>query len=153
MEKRTSTKRSQGLILEKLEPTDEATGKEINLLHIRVLGSQSDVNVQDCAKVSNNEIYYVLNPEGIVIGYVVLQVEDDTAVILALGVDDRLREKGIGKMLVQPILSNNKVVRLAVHQANKDAIRFYHKMGFMPEAALVNYYGEEQHGFSMVYSK
>lgn len=153
MEKCTSTKRTQSLVLEQLDPADANMIKEISLLHTRVLGSQSDVSIEDCAKVDINHIYYVLNPEGIVIGYTVVQTEDGIANILAVGVDDRLRQKGVGKLLIEPVLDNNRIVRLAVYQGNKDAIKFYHKMGFLPEAVLINYYGEEQHGFSMVYSK
>lgn len=153
MEKRTDTKRIQSLTLLKVDPFDTNIIREISLLHTRVLGSQSDVSIEDCVKVDINHIYYVFNPENIVVGYAVVQTEDKVANILALGVDDRLRQKGIGKMLIQPVIASNNAVRLAVHQNNKNAIKFYHKMGFLPEAVLVNYYGDEEHGFSMICSK
>jgi len=153
MEKRASSQRTQSLAINKLEPSDTETLNEIKLLHIRVLGSQSDVDVEACAKVDANEIHYVLNPEGIVIGYMILQVEFDTVNVLAIGVDDRLREKGVGTTLLKPTLEKYRITRLAVAQENKEAIRFYSKLGFIPEAVLVDYYGLEQHGFSMVYSK
>lgn len=70
--------------------------------------------------------------------------------ILILGVEPRMRRRGIGRGLVETFLQRCRqeglqAVSLEVRASNQEALRLYGRLGFLPEARLPTFYtnGEE----------
>ena len=81
---------------------------------------------------------------GEIIGYMIGQYETDNFHIYSIGVSNKYRRKGIGKMLIDYLVTNHnndyKSITLNVHDLNESGINFYKKNGFQIEKTLKNYY-------------
>lgn len=83
---------------------------------------------------------------GEIIGYMIGQYEKDNFHICSIGVTNKYRRKGIGKLLIDYLVINSnsdyKSITLNVHDENESGINFYKKNGFQVEKFLKDYYGD-----------
>jgi len=90
--------------------------------------------------------FYILEDKAIgVIGYIVAHLEGKSLHISNIAVHPAERRKGYGTLLVRKIvelmtLTNSKYITLEVRVSNKDAIRFYEKLGFKRHRMIKGYY-------------
>lgn len=82
---------------------------------------------------------------GKVIGYCVSTVNERSAHLLSIAVLRRYRRKGIGRALLQALLTNLEAhdvdqVQLEVKVHNEEAIALYIKLGFARDTIIENYY-------------
>ena len=81
-----------------------------------------------------------------IIGYIVGEFNDSNKNfhIMSIGVDDKVRNKGIGTILITNLVDYIKEkcnnITLFVHDENEKAIRFYIKNGFIKISHSSNYY-------------
>ncbi len=81
-----------------------------------------------------------------VIGYIVATILFEDADILKIIVDSKFRRRGVGKQLIDNLLSickknGVKKLHLEVRMDNSTAINFYEDLGFEYEFSRKNYYG------------
>lgn len=111
--------------------------------------TQFDKYNQDSLTQMFNLDYYkfivaTLNDE--VIGYIVATILFEDADILKIIVDTKYRRCGVGKKLIENLLSickenGVKKLHLEVRTDNSNAINFYESLGFEYEFSRKNYYG------------
>ncbi len=81
--------------------------------------------------------------EDVVVGYIAFEVITDEGSIVELAVDPKHRRKGVGKKLVELMLtscSGVKTVCLEVRVSNTAARALYQALGFQPISVRKNYY-------------
>lgn len=81
-----------------------------------------------------------------VVGYLVGEYKnkENRFHIMSFGVDNAYRRKGVGTKILNYIKKRHdfKCTSLYVHAANKNAIAFYAKNGFVSKKIMKNYYKE-----------
>ncbi len=83
--------------------------------------------------------FYVAELDSKVVGYAIGDVKRHLIVSIAVHPD--YRRKGIGKALMNTILKNmHDYAILQVRVSNKEAIKFYKKLGFIEKELLKSYY-------------
>ena len=90
-------------------------------------------------------LWLVAMENGVVIGYVGAQIVPDEADMMNLAVDAKYRRQGIGKALVQHLVSmlKERAVRsltLEVRVSNLPAVSLYEGLGFQTVGRRPNYY-------------
>lgn len=86
-----------------------------------------------------SSIFLVAEMDNKIVGYAI--GDKERRIIVSIAVDPHYRNRGIGRTLLENILKEmNGTVYLQVRKSNKDAIRFYIKMGFVKEKILKSYY-------------
>lgn len=111
--------------------------------------TQFDKYSQDSLTQMFNLDYYkiiVATLDDKVIGYIVATILFEDADILKIIVDSKFRRRGVGKQLIDNLLSickENcvKKLHLEVRMDNSTAINFYEDLGFEYEFSRKNYYG------------
>lgn len=93
----------------------------------------------------DNQLFYVIEDEGKIIGYAGMQLVLDEAQILNVAVEEEYRHKGIGRRIMKLLISRGcslGMVRftLEVRESNLPAIGLYKKMGFFEVGRRPNYY-------------
>jgi ribosomal-protein-alanine N-acetyltransferase len=98
------------------------------------------------AEMGNVSAYYLVAEAGsLVCGYAGSWMIADEAHITTLGVDPRLRRRGIGELLLKAVLEEAarrgvRRVSLEVRVSNAVAQRMYEKFGFTPVGRRAGYY-------------
>lgn len=105
----------------------------------------------DISTLNDNEniIVYTLNNQ--VIAFLEYSILYETIDILNIVVDKPYRKKGIGKSLLDYLITNNKEINhlmLEVRETNINAINFYEKNDFKVIRTIKNYYDSED-GYAM----
>lgn len=72
--------------------------------------------------------------------------------IISFAIDEDIRKKGWGTLMMDKFLHNKTEVYLQVRKSNKSAINLYQKFGFKLTYVLKNYYKNED-GLYMKYKK
>ena len=111
--------------------------------------TQFDKYSQDSLTQMFNLDYYkiiVATLDDKVIGYIVATILFEDADILKIIVDSKFRRRGVGKQLIDNLLSickenGVKKLHLEVRMDNSTAINFYEDLGFEYEFSRKNYYG------------
>lgn len=85
------------------------------------------------------KLFFVLEDEGKIIGYVM--ADEERNLIVSIAVHPDYRRKGYGKMLMEHVLKfmKGKVI-LQVRKSNEAAINFYKKLGFRRVGEIRKYY-------------
>ena len=90
--------------------------------------------------------FLVAQEDNIVVGYIIFWIRfEDEGHIISLAVDRKYYRKKIGSQLVETALEifrkyNVTNIRLEVRKGNRNARKFYQKLGFEEKAHLVEYY-------------
>ncbi|EKF85164.1 ribosomal protein S18-alanine N-acetyltransferase [Methanobacterium formicicum] len=90
--------------------------------------------------------FLVAQEDNIVVGYIIFWIRfEDEGHIISLAVDQKYYRKKIGSQLVETALEifkryNVNSIRLEVRKENREARKFYQKLGFVEKAHLVKYY-------------
>jgi ribosomal-protein-alanine N-acetyltransferase len=104
----------------------------------------------------NPEGFYVAFIDDVLVGYAIVLTEiswrhwsrNRTAHLMNLAVDPRFRNQGIGKRLIDRIISDIKRIEaeeiyLEVRASNTKALAFYKKLGFDRIGVIERFYGDE----------
>jgi|Deesub1362A_J573_1020465.scaffolds.fasta_scaffold04705_3 ribosomal-protein-alanine N-acetyltransferase len=85
------------------------------------------------------KLFFVLEDDGKIIGYVM--ADEERNLIVSIAVHPDYRRKGYGKMLMEHVLKfmKGKVI-LQVRKSNEAAINFYKKLGFRRVGEIRKYY-------------
>jgi ribosomal-protein-alanine N-acetyltransferase len=80
--------------------------------------------------------------KGQILGYIIFAKEGH---ILSIAVHPLHRRKGIGKELIQQVMTTPRVQRVwaEVRRSNQGAQAFYFHLGFQVAGVVLNYYGNE----------
>ncbi len=90
--------------------------------------------------------FLVAQEDNIVVGYIIFWIRfEDEGHIISLAVDRKYYRKKIGSQLVETALEifrkyNVNNIRLEVRKGNRDARKFYQKLGFVEKTHLFEYY-------------
>jgi [ribosomal protein S18]-alanine N-acetyltransferase len=90
--------------------------------------------------------FLVAQEDNIVVGYIIFWIRfEDEGHIISLAVDGKYYRKKIGSQLVETALEifkkyNVKNIHLEVRKGNRNARKFYQKLGFVEKTHLVDYY-------------
>ncbi|MEN4018305.1 MAG: ribosomal protein S18-alanine N-acetyltransferase [Methanobacterium sp.] len=90
--------------------------------------------------------FLVAQHYNIIVGYIIFWIRyEDEGHIISLAVDKKYRKKGVGKKLVDHAITifkkcNVKEIKLEVRIGNRDARKFYRKIGFEEKEILKDYY-------------
>lgn len=108
------------------------------------------------------EKYYFHYPEGFIvvknnnkiIGYLVLQLKDNSAKIISLAVSPSYQRRGVGSILLKHSLNElkkKKVDKIILHVRikNKKAINFHQKFNFKVLKIIRNYYSNGEDAYLM----
>jgi ribosomal-protein-alanine N-acetyltransferase len=83
-------------------------------------------------------------PAGTIVGYCVAAENGESARLVSVGVLREYRGRGVGRALIQRLLSNLnsrvKELQLEVKQVNREAITLYEELGFKQIDRVENYY-------------
>ncbi|HPP16682.1 MAG TPA: ribosomal protein S18-alanine N-acetyltransferase [Dictyoglomaceae bacterium] len=98
--------------------------------------------------ISYPEEFFVAEVSDKVVGYILGYIFNDTGEIVSIAVKPEFRNSGVGKKLMETILSlfkekNLKRCILQVRVSNKIAIEFYEKLGFKVIKREKGYYIDE----------
>lgn len=101
-----------------------------------------------------NNIAYVYEVEGIVVGFVMCKYIGATSDLLQIAVLEHYDNQGIGKALFQAALKRlqelgTQEMLLEVYEKNIGAISFYEKLGFKKIYVRKNYYGMRKNAWVM----
>lgn len=103
-------------------------------------------NLFDLNKELNNKYnkIYVYDLDGLIIGFIHIIVSFDVADIINIVVDQKYRNKGYGKELIDYVIKNNNLeeLNIEVRKSNK-AVNFYLNNGFKIIREIPNYYNNE----------
>lgn len=104
---------------------------------------------------SNNSKYIVAISKGKVIGFAGIKIAYDQADIMNIVTKKDYRNKGIGTLLLNELISICKEFKansifLEVNENNKPAIKLYEKVGFESISIRKNYY-KDKNGIVMRY--
>lgn len=88
---------------------------------------------------------YVLEKDGMIIGYVGQWIMYEQSQITTIGIDSSYQGQGFGKFLMKEAISIAKnsgcnVMSLEVRASNEKAIHMYESLGFINEAIRKDYY-------------
>ncbi len=122
-----------------------------DLFHIDNAAFNRDFDLK--ARSVKEEVDYLQNSEVYVayegaknIGFIAYENKKDSAEIISLAVIPEYQKKGIGKLLLDHVLSalKNRKIDLVTHPRNTPAIILYLKLGFEIYGLKENYYGDGQ---------
>jgi ribosomal-protein-alanine N-acetyltransferase len=111
------------------------------------------------ASVIFSQFFFVAEHEGIVGGYgigALNQNNMEEGWVLRLNVDQHLRSRGIGRLLLEHVIGSLIVagatrILLSVAPGNTSAIRLYERFGFLKTQFLANYFGNGEDRIIMLY--
>jgi len=93
---------------------------------------------------------------GTIVGYCVAAENEEWAHLISIGVLREYRRRGVGRALIQRLLSNLssrvKDLRLEVKQGNREAIMLYEELGFRRVNCVENYYEDGSAAVKMLLS-
>ncbi len=96
---------------------------------------------------------YVYEVDNTVKAYIITWLIGDEAELLTIAVDENLRNKGIGKTLIDYVMKlygSNVLWHLEVACSNKSAIHLYKSYGFEINSIITSYYGEGKDAYRMI---
>jgi ribosomal-protein-alanine N-acetyltransferase len=96
--------------------------------------------LQDCP----GNFFVAEYPAGTILGYCVAAENGESAHLISIGVLREYRRQGVGRALIQKLLSNLnsrvKELQLEVKEFNREAITLYEELGFKQINYVENYY-------------
>ena len=131
-----------GLRIRPLRPED---AQELSYLELEIFPSPwSESSLRSCLELSNVEGEAAVIDDATV-GYMFVQYAYDEAHILNLGVREKFRGQGIGKLLLERFLERAKkrgakISFLEVRMGNRVAQKLYFDRGFAPLTIRKKYY-------------
>ena len=106
---------------------------------------------------ANPEGFLAAEKNGKIVGYLIGMVRwEDTGHILAIAVDKEHRKEGVGRALMEKIitlLEDNGAshIKREVRIGNEGAQKFYRKIGFKPKRVVPEYYSDKEDAVTMEY--
>ena len=92
-----------------------------------------------------------------IVGFVFCKIEENNIHILSIAVLEKYRRKEIGSELIKKIITlyDKFTISLNVIETNLAAINFYHKLGFIINNIIYNYYTtlNNKNALFMIYKK
>lgn len=131
-----------GLCIRPLGPED---ARELSYLELEIFPSPwSENSLRSCLELSNVEGEAAILDDNMV-GYMFVQYAHDEAHILNLGVREKFRRRGVGKLLLERFLDRAKkrgtrISFLEVRMGNRVAQKLYFDHGFAPLTIRKKYY-------------
>lgn len=100
---------------------------------------------------NKNTHFWILELEGLIVGFLAIKVIADEGEILQFAVDPDYQGQGIGSLLMDYALENLNIMDLflEVADSNEIARKFYKKYDFQLMRIRKNYYGRDQNGIEM----
>jgi ribosomal protein S18 acetylase RimI-like enzyme len=113
---------------------------------------------QDAEKEISENIFYVIEKNGKVVGDIAYQMkEDDHVYISGLAIAKEFQGQGIARQAVKMILEQLKDVKkidLVTHPENDKAIKLYEELGFKKVGEPIeNFYGDGEPRIKMLLEK
>lgn len=84
---------------------------------------------------------FLVYDDGRIKGYIIFDPYDGH--IISIAIDPQFRRRGIGRKLVSEVLKKAGKAYVEVRESNKEAIKFYKRLGFEKVDRVSNYYGTE----------
>ncbi|MDI6655777.1 MAG: ribosomal protein S18-alanine N-acetyltransferase [Candidatus Hydrothermarchaeota archaeon] len=93
------------------------------------------------------DTFFVAEENGAVVGYVISRMVNRSGHVLAIAVDPRHRNRGLGRALMNAVTERlrefgMKDIYLEVRISNTAAINFYKKLGFEVRGIVRSYYSD-----------
>lgn len=100
---------------------------------------------------NKNTHFWILELEGLIVGFLAIKVIADEGEILQFAVDPDYQGQGFGSLLMDYALENLNIMDLflEVSDSNEIARKFYKKYDFQLMRIRKNYYGPDQNGIEM----
>lgn len=100
---------------------------------------------------NKNTHFWILELEGLIVGFLAIKVIADEGEILQFAVDPVYQGQGFGSLLMDYALENLNIMDLflEVADSNEIARKFYKKYDFQLMRIRKNYYGPDQNGIEM----
>lgn len=100
---------------------------------------------------NKNTHFWILELEGLIVGFLAIKVIADEGEILQFAVDPDYQGQGFGSLLIDYALENLNIMDLflEVADSNEIARKFYKKYDFQLMRIRKNYYGPDQNGIEM----
>lgn len=100
---------------------------------------------------NKNTHFWILELEGLIVGFLAIKVIADEGEILQFAVDPVYQGQGFGSLLIDYALENLNIMDLflEVADSNEIARKFYKKYDFQLMRIRKNYYGPDQNGIEM----
>jgi len=100
---------------------------------------------------NKNTHFWILELEGLIVGFLAIKVIADEGEILQFAVDSDYQGQGFGSLLMDYALENLNIMDLflEVADSNEIARKFYKKYDFQLMRIRKNYYGPDQNGIEM----
>ena len=100
---------------------------------------------------NKNTHFWILELEGLIVGFLAIKVIADEGEILQFAVDPVYQGQGFGSLLIDYALENLNIMDLflEVADSNEIARKFYKKYDFQLMRIRKNYYGPYQNGIEM----
>lgn len=100
---------------------------------------------------NKNTHFWILELEGLIVGFLAIKVIADEGEILQFAVDPDYQGQGFGSLLMDYALENLNIMDLflEVADSNEIARKFYKKYDFQLMRIRKNYYGPDQNGIEM----
>lgn len=100
---------------------------------------------------NKNTHFWILELEGLIVGFLAIKVIADEGEILQFAVDPDYQGQGFGSLLMDYALENLNIMDLflEVADSNEIARKFYKKYDFQLMRIRKNYYGSDQNGIEM----
>ncbi len=129
--------------------------KEVYRINLELFGefAWSRENLKSEFNLSCSE-QYVLEVEGKVVGFIIVWIIRDEALIMLFGVDKSYQGKGYGKLILQKLeerlRERVKFISLDVRKSNIKAINLYKKLSYKIVKERKNYYSDGENALYMV---
>lgn len=136
------------MTLRKARPSDL---EAIVLLDHRVLKTNWHERLYLEEITNKNTHFWILELEGLIVGFLAIKVIADEGEILQFAVDPDYQGQGFGSLLMDYALENLNIMDLflEVADSNEIARKFYKKYDFQLMRIRKNYYGPDQNGIEM----
>lgn len=136
------------MTLRKARPSDL---EAIVLLDHRVLKTNWHERLYLEEIMNKNTHFWILELEGLIVGFLAIKVIADEGEILQFAVDPDYQGQGFGSLLMDYALENLNIMDLflEVADSNEIARKFYKKYDFQLMRIRKNYYGPDQNGIEM----
>lgn len=119
---------------------------EINKLGIKL--NKEFIKLFHIDNLNKNEKIYVYKENNVVLGFIHIAINYETADILNIIVDEKHREHNIGTILIDYMITdlpkNVQKIMLEVDENNTPAINIYYKFNFEIISTRNNYYGNKK---------
>ncbi len=105
-----------------------------------------------------NGLFLVAEENEKIVGYVIgmkkglkekKEEESKGGLIASIAVLPNFRRKGIGTSLMEKMVGEMEEVEIQVRKNNRDAIKFYEKLGFIEKSLVENYYQDGEDAIVM----